>query len=99
MTESYCSLTAAPWPVGNELTLTDVDPIHKNVILWSRNVLKIHLVLTQVIKYCKQYLMPPEALAAGEKLFKMPTNGLTRQCCVKESQSSRALVPGLYCRL
>lgn len=74
MTESYYSLTAAPRPVGNEPTPTDVDPIHKNIILWSRNVLKIHLMLTQVIKYGKQYLMPLETLAAGEKLFKMPTN-------------------------
>lgn len=60
--------------MGNELTLSDTDPIHKNVIPWSRNVLKIHLVLTQVIKYCKQYLMPLETLAAGENLLKIPTN-------------------------
>lgn len=72
------------------------DPIHKNDILCSINILKIHLVLTPVIKYCKQYLMPLETLATGEKLFKITTNWLTRQCCVKKSQSSRASVHGLY---
>lgn len=90
--QSYsCSLACGKW--------TDLQteiPSTKNDILCSINILKIHLVLTPVIKYCKQYLMPLETLATGEKLFKITTNWLTRQCCVKKSQSSRALVHGLY---
>lgn len=89
--QSYsCSLACGKWTdLQTEIPSTEMT-------FFALNVLKIHLVLTPVIRYWKLYLMPLETLATGEKLFKMPTNWLTRQRCVKKSQSSRASVHGLY---